>query len=111
MSAYVVEDMIELSQAHATYRFIVCDEEEEKPRLLVSHFSCSVCAPADTRLALALQAVDEAVVCHANILPDSSEWVDNGGEDAVQGDWTWFWAWWCTGYEDVSTVAAALMYY
>jgi ubiquitin-protein ligase E3 D len=35
MSAYVVEDMIELSQAHATYRFIVCDEEEEKPRLLV----------------------------------------------------------------------------
>lgn len=36
MSAYVVEDMIELSQAHATYRFIVCDEEEEKPRLLVS---------------------------------------------------------------------------
>jgi hypothetical protein len=37
MSAYVVEDMIELSQAHATYRFIVCDEEEEKPRLLVCH--------------------------------------------------------------------------
>lgn len=38
MSAYVVEDMTELSQAHATYRFIVCDEEEEKPRLLVCHF-------------------------------------------------------------------------
>jgi len=37
MSAYVVEDMTELSQAHATYRFVVCDEEEEKPRLLVCH--------------------------------------------------------------------------
>ena len=35
MSAYVVEDMVELSQAHGTYRFVICDEEEEKARLLV----------------------------------------------------------------------------
>ena len=43
MSAYVVEDMVELSQAHATYRFIVCDEEEEKPRLLVSPALVDLC--------------------------------------------------------------------
>ena len=27
--------MNELVRAHATYRFILCDEEDEKPRLLV----------------------------------------------------------------------------
>ncbi|KIM20983.1 hypothetical protein M408DRAFT_12817 [Serendipita vermifera MAFF 305830] len=42
MSAYVVEDMIELAQAHATYRFVVCDEEEEKPRLLLWLFKPSM---------------------------------------------------------------------
>lgn len=35
LSAFVVEDMNELVRAHATYRFILCDEEDEKPRLLV----------------------------------------------------------------------------
>ncbi|THH19287.1 hypothetical protein EW146_g1847 [Bondarzewia mesenterica] len=35
LSAFIVEDMNELAQAHATYRFIVLDEEEERPRLLV----------------------------------------------------------------------------
>ena len=35
LSAFVVEDMHELVRAHATYRFILCDEEDEKPRLLV----------------------------------------------------------------------------
>ena len=34
-SAFVLEDMIELMRAHASYRFVVMDEEEEKPRLLV----------------------------------------------------------------------------
>ena len=35
LSAFIVEDMNELVRAHATYRFILCDEEDEKPRLLV----------------------------------------------------------------------------
>ncbi|KAH7098859.1 HECT-like ubiquitin-conjugating enzyme-binding-domain-containing protein [Auriculariales sp. MPI-PUGE-AT-0066] len=35
LSAYVVQDMHELAQAHAVWRFIVLDEEEEKPRLLL----------------------------------------------------------------------------
>lgn len=39
-SAFVLEDMLEIVKAHATYRFIILDEEEERPRLLVS--KCSV---------------------------------------------------------------------
>jgi len=35
LSAYIVQDMHELAQAHAIWRFIVVDEEEEKPRLLL----------------------------------------------------------------------------
>ncbi|KAI0701041.1 HECT-like ubiquitin-conjugating enzyme-binding-domain-containing protein, partial [Cytidiella melzeri] len=35
LSAFIVEDMIEYVHAHATYRFIVVDEEQERPRILV----------------------------------------------------------------------------
>lgn len=35
MSAFVVEDMAEFVQAHASYRFVIRDEEQEKPRILV----------------------------------------------------------------------------
>ncbi|KAG9221776.1 hypothetical protein CCMSSC00406_0006719 [Pleurotus cornucopiae] len=35
LSAFIVEDMNEFVQAHATHRFIILDEEEEKPRILV----------------------------------------------------------------------------
>ncbi|KAH7886879.1 HECT-like ubiquitin-conjugating enzyme-binding-domain-containing protein [Phlebopus sp. FC_14] len=35
MSAFVVQDMLEHVQAHATYRFVLSDEEDEKPRLLI----------------------------------------------------------------------------
>lgn len=35
MSAFIVQDMLEHVSAHATYRFVISDEEEEKPRLLV----------------------------------------------------------------------------
>ncbi|KAF9225898.1 hypothetical protein BS17DRAFT_777838 [Gyrodon lividus] len=35
MSAFVLQDMLEHVQAHATYRFVLSDEEEEKPRLLI----------------------------------------------------------------------------
>ena len=31
--------MAELARAHATYRFVVLDEEEERPRILVRTFS------------------------------------------------------------------------
>jgi hypothetical protein len=35
LSAFIVADMIELVQAHATYRFVILDEEDELPRALV----------------------------------------------------------------------------
>ncbi|KAI5996189.1 HECT-like ubiquitin-conjugating enzyme-binding-domain-containing protein [Pisolithus albus] len=35
MSAFIVRDMIEHVQAHATYRFVLSDEEEERPRILI----------------------------------------------------------------------------
>jgi hypothetical protein len=35
MSAFIVQDMLEHVSAHATYRFVISDEEEERPRLLV----------------------------------------------------------------------------
>lgn len=36
LSAFIVEDMTEFVEAHASYRFVLQDEEEEKPRILVS---------------------------------------------------------------------------
>ena len=39
LSAFIVEDMMEFVQAHASYRFIIRDEEEEKPRILVCQMS------------------------------------------------------------------------
>jgi hypothetical protein len=42
LSAYIVEDMSELVRAHATYRFVVLDEEEERPRILIWLFKPSM---------------------------------------------------------------------
>ncbi|KIM47082.1 hypothetical protein M413DRAFT_440615 [Hebeloma cylindrosporum] len=35
LSAFIVEDMAEFVQAHASYRFVIQDEEEERPRILI----------------------------------------------------------------------------
>lgn len=40
LSAFIVEDMMELVQAHATYRFVILDEESERPRILVCLIQC-----------------------------------------------------------------------
>ncbi|KAA1472522.1 hypothetical protein DENSPDRAFT_838816 [Dentipellis sp. KUC8613] len=42
LSAFIVQDMVELAQAHATYRFVILDEEEERPRLLIWLFKPSM---------------------------------------------------------------------
>ncbi|KAI0064260.1 hypothetical protein BV25DRAFT_299244 [Artomyces pyxidatus] len=42
LSAFIVEDMVELARAHATYRFVIMDEEEERPRLLIWLFKPSM---------------------------------------------------------------------
>jgi len=36
LTAFIVGDMMEYLSAHATYRFILRDEEEERGRILVS---------------------------------------------------------------------------
>ncbi|KAL6306328.1 HECT-like ubiquitin-conjugating enzyme-binding-domain-containing protein [Sparassis latifolia] len=35
LSAFIAEDMNEFVQAHATYRFVILDEEDERPRILM----------------------------------------------------------------------------
>ncbi|KAJ4000162.1 HECT-like ubiquitin-conjugating enzyme-binding-domain-containing protein [Lentinula boryana] len=35
LSAFVIEDMVEFVHAHASYRFIISDEEDERPRILI----------------------------------------------------------------------------
>jgi len=42
LSAFVAEDMNEFVHAHATYRFVILDEEEERPRLLIWLFKPSM---------------------------------------------------------------------
>lgn len=42
LSAFIAEDMNEFVHAHATYRFIIVDEEEERPRLLIWLFKPSM---------------------------------------------------------------------
>ncbi len=36
LACHLTSEMLELGQAHACHRFVVEDQEEEKPRLLVS---------------------------------------------------------------------------
>jgi hypothetical protein len=42
LSAFIVEDMMEFVHAHATYRFVISDEEDERPRLLIWLFKPSI---------------------------------------------------------------------
>ncbi|OBZ67871.1 Serine/threonine-protein kinase SRPK [Grifola frondosa] len=42
LSAFIAEDMDEFVHAHATYRFVILDEEEERPRILIWLFKPSI---------------------------------------------------------------------
>ncbi|THV01863.1 hypothetical protein K435DRAFT_817938 [Dendrothele bispora CBS 962.96] len=42
LSAFIVEDMTEFVQAHASYRFVISDEEDERPRILIWLFKPSM---------------------------------------------------------------------
>ncbi|KAG6840736.1 hypothetical protein C0991_004754 [Blastosporella zonata] len=42
LSAFLVEDMTEFIRAHATYRFVILDEEDELPRILIWLFKPSI---------------------------------------------------------------------
>jgi len=43
LSSFIVEDMMEYVHAHATYRFILHDDEEERPRILVRRCPSKLC--------------------------------------------------------------------
>ncbi|KAF5379165.1 hypothetical protein D9615_006003 [Tricholomella constricta] len=42
LSAFIVEDMTEFVRAHATYRFVILDEEDERPRILIWLFKPNI---------------------------------------------------------------------
>ena len=50
LSSFIVEDMMEYVHAHATYRFILHDDEEERPRILVRRYSSQPAAKISYRL-------------------------------------------------------------
>ncbi|KAK2461254.1 hypothetical protein APHAL10511_006781 [Amanita phalloides] len=50
LSAFVVGDMNEFVQAHATYRFVILDEEDERPRMLLWMFKPSIRLAYNMRL-------------------------------------------------------------
>lgn len=75
MSAFVLHDMLEHVQAHATYRFVLSDEEDERPRLLVGlHLMVSRCRKlTGHRIGLAVQASDADIVYASSTSPASQE--------------------------------------
>jgi len=76
MSAFVLHDMLEHVQAHATYRFVLSDEEDERPRLLVgSCFAASKCRELIGHVTdLAVQTSDAIIVYASSTSPASQEW-------------------------------------
>jgi hypothetical protein len=42
LSIFIMSDLLELAQAHATYRFVITDEDTAAPRLLIWLFNPSV---------------------------------------------------------------------
>jgi hypothetical protein len=75
MSAFVLHDMLEHVQAHATYRFVLSDEEDERPRLLVSlHLMASRSRELTGHgIDLAIQASDADIIYASSTNPASQE--------------------------------------
>ncbi|THH11426.1 hypothetical protein EW145_g657 [Phellinidium pouzarii] len=74
-SAFILEDMLELVRAHATYRFIIFDEEEEHPRLLIWLFKPSMRLSYATTAQFALPQTGSVYASKVlfKILPVASE--------------------------------------
>ena len=86
-SAYILEDMMEFVRAHATYRFIIFDEEEERPRLLVRHFPRFAFLPSQAylrRIALGLQAKHALSVRDNSAIRPSPDGGCAGCENPIQ---------------------------
>lgn len=91
LSAFVVEDMVELQQAHGTYRFVIFDEEEERPRLLVSlHAGLrgAVTWLTCSYLGLALQTEHSPSVHRPDAISNSEERCASRREDSLPHSWT-----------------------
>src|ERR1700733_11540517 len=54
LSAYVIADMLEIVDAHASHRFVIRDEEDEKIRILVSTKKGKVSFTDNPRSAMAV---------------------------------------------------------
>lgn len=54
LSAFIVEDMKEFVHAHASYRFVIQDEEDERPRILIWLFKPSMQIAYSTQTPYAL---------------------------------------------------------
>ena len=80
MSVFVLHDMLERVQAHATYRFVLSDEEDKIPRhgLLVGSHSMTVKYRELARhnIDLAVQALDTDIVYASSTSAAFKEWYD-----------------------------------
>lgn len=68
LTAFIVEDMDEFVHAHATYRFVIMDEEEERPRILVGSSICAL-SPILTRM-YRYGCLSRICVSHIQLLPN-----------------------------------------
>ncbi|KAF8591361.1 hypothetical protein K439DRAFT_1327342, partial [Ramaria rubella] len=73
LSAFILQDMDEFVQAHATYRFVLLDEEDEKPRILIWMFkpNLRISYAASDHYFMARSASIQAAKVHFKILGPS----------------------------------------
>jgi hypothetical protein len=92
LSAFIVEDMMEYVQAHASYRFVIRDEEEEKPRILVRLVLCLISSRIRNlpifNVDLVVQTEDPFGVYHTSIPRDTQERFHKCSESALQTAWS-----------------------
>ena len=85
LSAFVVEDMMECVQAHASYRFVIRDEEHQKPRILVSSCLTTLYIRHSTRpLDLVVQTKDVFGLHNTNLPCNPEECKRFGSQSPLQ---------------------------
>lgn len=84
-SAFILEDMLEIVKAHATYRFIILDEEEERPRLLVRTLLCIIIiSVSHFLLDLVVQTIHASLICNNRTVHPSEDGFGKCIESFVQ---------------------------
>lgn len=79
--------MMEFVQAHATYRFVISDEEDERPRLLVSYIWIHPIATVVNSAVpdMVVQAKYTTCLHHAEAVCLTQEWIRTCRESSFQG--------------------------